>query len=302
MRSRAVGGGALTRRLPARLLRRMAARRARPPLDLALAATLHDPSGALVPDLRRALPVLRRLYRHLAVATSPPTAERMVRALEAEGVHAGSPRSNTRGPLYRLSLRAALAGGAGRVHYLDFDRALHWAAVAPRELAAVAQLATRHAHLWVGRTPKAHASHHRPLFATEVVVNRLLARRLGLGGRVDLLVPSFALARETAVALLARSRARDTAVYGELVALLAALAPAPAYVECRGLDWETPDRHRRAVRRLGLAEWRRREDTAAEWARRTDVAAEILRGFERALRGGAAPRPALLRLRSPVGR
>jgi hypothetical protein len=55
------------------------------------------------------------------------------------------------------------------------------------------------------------------------------------------------------------------------------------YIECRGLDWETPDRHRRAVRGVGLAEWRRRQETAAEWSLRIDVAADIVRGFTRAL-------------------
>lgn len=274
----------------------------RRPLDLALAATLHDAEGALVADVRRALPMLRGLYRHVAVATSPPTATRVVRLLAAEGVHAGTPRTNTRGPLYRLCVRAALDGGTSRVHYLDFDRALHWTIAAPRELAAVARLAARSSSLWIGRTAKAHASHHQPLFATEVVVNQLIARRLGIAGRLDVLVPSFVLSRAGAAALVAGSHARDAAVYGEWVALLAGIDPAPAYVECRGLDWETPDRHRRAVRRVGPAQWRRRHDTPAEWASRIELAADIVRGFERTLTGRPDPRVTLARLPPRVPR
>src|SRR2546427_4732866 len=49
-------------------------RRASGPLDVALAATLHDPPGALADALRRAQPKLAGLYRGIAVATSPPTA------------------------------------------------------------------------------------------------------------------------------------------------------------------------------------------------------------------------------------
>jgi hypothetical protein len=86
-------------------------------------------------------------------------------------------------------------------------------------------------------------------------------------------------------------------MYGEWVALLAGLAAAPAYVECRGLDWETPDRHRRAVARLGLAAWRRRLDTPAEWRRRTAMAVDFRRGFERGLERRPAGRIRLVRVR-----
>src|SRR5690348_359679 len=220
--------------------RRRRARRARP-LDVALAATLHDPRGTLTDEIRRALPTLATVYRGLAVAT------------------------NLRGPLYRLSLRAALATGAERVHYLDFDRALHWQRRAPRELRAVLRLASRHPVLVVGRTGKAHRSHHVPLWSTELLANRLLADRLGLARALDVLVPSFVAERAAAARLLAESRARDVALYGEWAARVLALAADVAYVECRGLDWETPDSHRRAVRRIGLAAWRRRLETAAEW-------------------------------------
>jgi hypothetical protein len=203
----------------------------------------------------------------------------VVALLSAAGVHAGPVRTNVRGPLYRLSIRAALATGAARVHYLDLDRALHWMRRAPRELRAVLRLACRHPVLVVGRTAKAHRSHHVPLWSTEVLVNRLVADRLGLARAVDVLVPSFVVDRTAAERLLVRSRARDTAMYGEWAALVLALADGVGYVECRGLDWETPDRHRRAVRRVGLAAWRRRQETPVEWNLRIGIAAEIVRGF-----------------------
>ena len=265
--------------------------------SVALAATLHDATGALANDIRRRLPRLQGVYAAVAVATSPPTSARVVALLRDAGVHAGSPPANTRGPLYRLSVRRALASGAERVHYLDFDRALHWIDKAPRELRHALRAGRRGTPLLVGRTRRAHQSHHRPLHATEGVVNRLLASRLGFAGRVDFLVPSFVVRRDTARLLLARSRARDAAIYGEWAALLAGLAETLDYVECRGLDWETPDRHRRAVRRLGLAEWRRRQETAAEWGLRIDVAAAIVRGFTQALARFPVRRCTLARLR-----
>lgn len=249
--------------------------------DVVLAATLHDPTGALFGSLCRALPALRRRYRAVAVATSPPTAVRIVRALRDVGMHAGTPRANLRGPLYRLALRAACARGTARVHYVDFDRAIHWLAVAPAELDALLAMECGPEPLWIGRTPRAYASHHRPLVATEAVVSGLLARRLGLPGRVDFLVPSFLIDGPTARALAAWSRARDGAVYGELVALLGAGSSTVSYIECRGLDWETPDRRATEIRRVGFAAWRRAQDTPEEWCRRVALARSIVRGFDR---------------------
>jgi len=269
--------------------------RSRRPPDVALAATLHDPPGRLAVALRRALPRLQTLYRAVAVATSPSTAPRVGVLLAGARMHAGTVPSNVRGPLYRLSIRAALASGAGRVHYLDLDRVLHWMGRAPRELRAVLRLARKHRVLLLGRTPKAHRSHHVPLWATETLVNRLIAARLGLARPIDVLVPSFVIERAAAARLLARSRARDMRVYGEWAAILFQLDEL-AYLECRGLDWETPDRHRRAVRRAGLAAWRRRQETAAEWTRRVAMAAECLTGFDQAVRRRPPRAPAVRRL------
>src|SRR6185369_12985192 len=123
--------------------------------------------------------------------------------------------------------------------YLDFDRALHWIATRPGELAAVLRVGAVHEVLVIGRTIAAHRTHHRPLVATERVLNARFATRLGLRGRVDFLVPSFVVTRRLAATLLRRSRARDGAIYGEWPALLATIAPSLAYVECRGVDWET---------------------------------------------------------------
>jgi hypothetical protein len=266
------------------------------PQPVALAATLHDPSGALRREIAWGLPRLRALYAGVAVATSPPTRARVVEDLRAAGVFAGTPGANVRGPLYRMAVRNALRVGAPAVHYLDLDRALHWLRVAPRELAAVLRLARTHPAIVVGRTEQAHASHHRPLWATEVVANRIMADELGVRGRLDLLVPSFVLSAAAAGALVRRSHARGDDLYGEWAALMPVLEAETAYLECRGLDWETPDRHRRAVRRAGLAAWRRRQETPGEWALRTTLAERIVAGFARARRRTPAT-PRLVRLR-----
>jgi hypothetical protein len=256
---------------------------AEPEGTVALAATLHDASGALCGMIRRHLPALRLLYGAIAVTTSPPTHTRVNALLEELGIYGGTPRTNARGPLYRLALRQAIASGAASVHYLDFDRALHWVETRPRELARLIRAAPRHPAVLLGRTVAAHRSHHRALFATEQAANRALAARLGTRRRVDFLVPSFVLTRASTRALLRRSRARGASLYGEWPALLATLDVPLVYRECRGLDWETPDRARAAVRRVGLPAWRRAFDTSVEWRLREAMAADFLRGCDAAL-------------------
>lgn len=257
---------------------------------LALAATLHDATGALFRDLKRAVPVLRARYDHIAVATSPPTAASIVDLLRAHDMYAGTPPANRRGPLYRLSLRRAAVRTVDAVHYLDFDRVLHWLWVDLREYDRVLTTARRGTDLLIGRTRAAHQSHQRPLYATERVVNRIFAERMGWTTPVDFFVPSFVLDLPALRLLLQQSRARDETMYGEWAALLAALPGKRRYIECRGLEWETPDRDRAGVRRVGLARWRARFETPDEWAVRVGMAAAFMRGFERTL-ARVTPKP-----------
>jgi hypothetical protein len=265
---------------------------------IALAATIHDPEGLLLAETARRLPALLRRYARVQVASSPPTDARLRALLAAHGCDAGSPPSNTRGPLYRRAIRRALDGDVAAVHYLDFDRALHWVARRPAELDAVLARARRHAALLVGRTPRAHASHHEALVATERDAAADFAGRLGLRGRVDFLVPSFVLRRDLAEGLLARSRARDSTMYGEWAALLGGLGAPLAYLECDGLDWETPDRYPEEVRRVGRAAWRRAMSTPKEWEMRRAMLREFTAGCTNALRRWPLRKPVTLRVLS----
>ncbi len=134
--------------------------------DVVLASTLHDPDGALTGEIRRWLPRLQRAYRQVVVATSPGTADATNALLQDRGIFIGTRAANERGPLYRLSIREALRRPGGRVHYLDFDRALHWARGPFEELEALLERSVRHPVLLVGRTRAAHRSHQEALVVT----------------------------------------------------------------------------------------------------------------------------------------
>lgn len=250
--------------------------------DVVLAATLHDPDGGLVSEIRRWLPRLQRAYSSVVVATSPGTAPEINELLEARGVFIGTRSANERGPLYRLSIRRAIAEPGTHVHYLDFDRALHWARGPMAELESLLARAPRHPVLLVGRTRAAHGSHQEALVVTETETNRYLADGLGVSGRVDFMVPSFILAKNAAQQFLAGSRTRGMGIYGEMAQLLFSLGHDVAYVECDGLDWETPDRDRRTVARIGLPAYRARFDSDDEWRLRHTLKREVESVFDRA--------------------
>jgi hypothetical protein len=247
-----------------------------------LAATLHDPEGGLVSEVRRWLPRLERAYSAVVVATSPGTSPKINAILEERGVFIGTREANDRGPLYRLSIRRALAEPGNRIHYLDFDRALHWARGPMAELEMVLARAAQYPVLLVGRTRSAHTSHQKALVVTETETNRYLADGLGVTGRVDFMVPSFILDKDAAKRFLASSRTRGMGIYGEMARLLFSLGHDVAYVECDGLDWETPDRDRRVVGRIGLPAYRARFDRDDEWELRHSLKREVESVFDRA--------------------
>lgn len=265
--------------------------------DVILASTLHDPGGDLTGEIRRWLPRLQRTYADMVVATSPSTADATNELLEERGVFIGTRTANERGPLYRSSIREGLRRSGSQVHYLDFDRALHWARGPIQELEALLERARRHPVLLVGRTRAAHESHQEALVVTETATNRHLASGLGIRGRVDFMVPSFVLDREAARAFLSASRTRGMGIYGEMARLLFSLGHDVAYVECDGLDWETPDRDRRIVSRIGIEAYRDRFDRDDEWRFRWALRRQVEAVFDRVQARLGAPAARLRRRR-----
>ena len=272
---------------------------------IALAATLHDPPGALLADVARWLPRCAALRARSRSRAARRPSSRVRALLAAHGVDAGCPASNTRGPLYRLALRRALAGGAARVHYLDFDRALHWIARRPRRARGLARpratpVIRRCSS--AGRRARTRAITRRSSTTESRRRRRASRRGLGLRGRVDFLVPSFVLRREPRPRACSRARAPATRrCTASGWRCFAGLGVPLAYVECDGLDWETPDRHRDEVRRVGRAAWRRAFEHArrngrcgARW-RASSVAASCVRSAAR--RAGRRSRSAAQRRR-----
>jgi hypothetical protein len=248
-----------------------------------LATIIHDPESRLLPLLRR-LPDLLQNYDSSTAIATPSTAPAVLAALRAAGVHLAVGASDAGiGVHRRAAVRAGLDLGAAHVHYCDLDRALHWAANFPEELAGVRQAIEGCDYLMLGRTERAFATHPPVQQAPERLTN--LALSAALGRVVDATAGSCGLSRAAAEWLLPRSAAATNATDTEWPALLH-FAPRHFRLDHRateGLEFETPDLYPAEIAAAGSrAAWLAARSRPFEaWLARSRLAWDSIAAIER---------------------
>ena len=98
---------------------------------------------------------------------------------------------------------------------------------------------------------------------------------LGFPETRDVLETTWIMTPASATKFLEMEPSSRFGFYAEWPITLWRSARNPLYLECEGLEWETPDRYTEEIRAQGLDEWRRSFQTAQEWRKRT----EMLRDF-----------------------
>lgn len=240
---------------------------------IALATTVADHRGHLIPKLRVHLPTLASRFESIAVAATTATPTETLDSLRALGadVALNEPDSRRIGRHRRQAL--AMAAAAGRhVMYLDLDHALRWIEHEPAELDAVITRALATDCLVIGRTKAGRDALPRRLRETEAIVNHVYA--LTTGREWDLMMAARGLsptaARGVAEHCVVDTIANDVAwpLYCEREGF------GLDYVEARGLTYLTNDEYAR-----GSVDDQRDRDPHL-WARRVEIAwqhvAEIL--------------------------
>ena len=127
----------------------------------------------------------------------------------------------------------------------------------------------------VGRTRRALDTHLMTQALTEGIGNTLTSKMLSFPETRDVLGTTWILTPDLAKIALELAPRNQYGFYAEWPVTLWRSAENPLYVECEGLEWETPDRYMREIQAEGYEEWRKRFQTAAEWKKRT----EMLRDF-----------------------
>ena len=248
-------------------------------MNVALAATQHDPDGRLHDQTARALPALLNIFSGVAIQATYASQERSIALLRSAGTLV---RQETAaefnslpklGGARRAAVELGLQLGAPALLFCDFDRALHWAEHYPDELARVIEWLPEHDFTVLGRTPRAFDSHPRIQRDTEAIINQVYAT---VSGRAwDVTAAARGLSRRAAAAILdgCPERSIGTDVAWPLF-LQRAGGFALGYAETEGLEFETADRYADQVAAAGgLAQWIARLDAdPRQWATRLDLA------------------------------
>ena len=245
---------------------------------IALASTVHDEHGGLRWLLRlHGDEIVRRFGRVVLVAT-PQTDARLLGDAERLGFSVTRLRKNVVGETYFQAAKRGSDTGAETVFLCDFDRVLHWLHAHPREFDRALAAARRQDYAIFERSPRAYRSHHDALYWTEQAPNFLLSTALGNATFHDHLSGCMAFSRRAARVIASHGRTRSYDLFSRWPLLLRATKISPTYIRCEGLEWETPDRFRAAVKRAGgVRQWRKRASSPAEWRKRARMAEEFVK-------------------------
>lgn len=216
-----------------------------PEPGIALAVTVHEPGERLLGMIEAHLPALCARYAALSAYCSQATRPRVLRLLESCGatVHVDEkPPCGIEqiGAVRRRCVRAALEAGTFHLQLCDFDRALHWVAYHPDELATVIAAIPDYDLLVLGRTARAWATHPPYQTETEPLFNKVFALVTGLDWDVG--AGSRGLSRRAVEILLAESREDSVGTDAEWpLLLLSRPGFCVGHRPCEGLEFETAD-------------------------------------------------------------
>jgi hypothetical protein len=258
-----------------------------PQPEVTLAVTAHQPTDGLARLAAEVLPWLASHYAALVAYCSRNTHPTILHLLAEHGATVWrdpkeSPGILGIGEVRRATVRAGLETGTDHLQMCDFDRALHWAAHYPDEMADVIASVAGHDLLVLGRTPRAWATHPAYQRDTEPLFNQTFALATGL--EWDVGAGSRGLSRRAVEALLELSREQTVGVDAEWPLLLldhnrhAAANGFPpfrlGYRACEGLEFETADRYGADIEAAGgYKAWLAgMEASPARWAFRLHVA------------------------------
>ncbi len=243
-----------------------------------LASTLLDQQGGLRWLCDAHLVELTELFDEIVIVATRDTNKDLIAQLRKAGIRVLLPKKQGIFNGYYLSLASAYAAGADTILYADFDRIIHWIHTYPAELKKVIGKAARHAYLVLGRTVRAHATHHEPLYLTEPTANQIISLAMEETKEQDYLAGAFSVSRRAVSKILKHGTCTFFELYAHWPLLLKRSGYAPTYMRCEGLEWETPDRFQDEVKKAGgVAAWRDAQSTPAEWKRRVTIASQIMK-------------------------
>lgn len=218
-----------------------------------LVSVLHDPESRLLDLARDNIGKLRYLFGSFTVVVSRKTSQMMQSLLKDMGII----MVYDDGPLplaYRGALKIGAMSPADYVLVVDFDRLLVWADKQFDELAKIKDI-EGYDYLLLERTQDALRTHSPMQVEAEYICNFYLSKLFGMQDTRDFFSGAWLFSKGLAWRIVEGSKAENNGFYGEWHALAMENAKNLGFMQCNGLEWETPYQYKREIETMGMESW-----------------------------------------------
>lgn len=249
-----------------------------------LATSVHDPHAGLqwIWDLH--LTQLQSFFDGIVLISSPFTNDDFLKKIKEAGVFVTKRKDNKVGKTYFESVKQGSAFHPDYLFYCDFDRILHWIHTAPEELKSLLkflehELKKKHPmdYIICERTSEGYLQHHDALYETEQLPNKIISHAMGEKKFHDFLSGAFIFSHKAFHIIQKQGGSDGYQFWGDWPLFLKKKKMNILYKQFHGLNWETPNQNREAVKLAGgVKKWREQLSTPAEWKRRTAMAREFV--------------------------
>jgi len=249
-------------------------------IEYLLCATYHDPEFRLSNLIKSALPKLKELFVKGIICLTPYTPDEVHNFLTKNGFIAQVESDDRQIAIYKTALRITLENidnpSSQRIFHIDFDRLVHWINTYPKELTNILQNNINVEYLHIGRTTRAFSTHPKTQRETEIIVNEFGSKILGFGDIKDLISVCYIFSKDLGEKILKINNFTTTGFYGSWPIYFWNFANTKSYIEVEGHEWETPDRFKVEIEKIGFERWKEQFQSAKEWHKRVNVLHDCL--------------------------
>lgn len=247
---------------------------------LFLCSTIHDPEFRLKSLLESTLSTIKNLFKTRIVCCTAATSDELQRYLTNEDFNVKISNSEKQIDVYRLALKATLSEIDNTpnqmIFYIDFDRLLHWIYSYSHELTEILNNNPNIDYLHIGRTQRAFNTHPLTQKDTENIINEVSSKILGFPDTKDIISVCAIFTKYLGERLLKVNNITSTGFYGTWPIILWTLANTKRYIEVEALEWETPDRFKKEINKLGYEKWLEQFQSSSEWKKRVQFVREFM--------------------------
>jgi len=244
-------------------------------MNTVLVSPLYDPDARLAKQVLNVGKKLFSIYSgKIFVSISHNTSEDTEGALREAGIpFSVTAESISLGQNYRRAIKGGLRLNPTHIHFVDFDRALHWVERFSEELLKVdKEIEKRRGLVSFVRTRRAFESHPLIQRTTETAVNAIATEIAGID--VDIMSGSFGFDKKTAETIIGKSKRDDFGIYAEFLQIALKHKIKITTIEVEGLEWETPDQFREKIEKEGYLAWLNEFESLPEWKKRVKLIEE----------------------------